>query len=64
MIKADVELFYVAKEEMHAVNVLVDMPVTAILALIGEPAFDGAEPAFSPYDRVRAGRSCNPRRLV
>lgn len=33
--KTSGELFYVTEEEMHAVDVLIVMPVSAILALIG-----------------------------
>ena len=44
VLKSGGELFYVAEQEVDAVDVLVDVPVAAVPALAGQPALNGTKP--------------------
>lgn len=57
MSKIGSELFYVAEEEMHAVDVLIVVPAAAVQTQADQPILDGVRSAFSHYDHVRAGGS-------
>lgn len=49
LVEAYGELFNITKKEMHAVDVLIDVPMSAPPVPVGELVFDGVEPILSGF---------------